>query len=170
MIRAILACDGQGGIARNSVMPWPRNKKDLQHFQSLTKDHIVVMGRKTWEAPDMPSPLPNRTNIVVTRDTNFQTNSASPMSDRVIERLTSLAKTSTVFVIGGADLFEQLIDVIDVLHLSRITGHYDCDTFLPLAKINQRFDILDRVVVDNMTQFETHIARRLHDLPIRTEL
>jgi dihydrofolate reductase len=75
-----------------------------------------------------------------------------------------------VFVIGGAVLFEQLIDVIDILHLSRITGHYDCDTFLPLAKINQRFDILDRVVVDNMTQFETHIARRLHDLPIRTEL
>jgi dihydrofolate reductase len=170
MIKAILACDGQGGISRNGVMPWPHNKADLKHFQSLTKNHIVVMGRKTWEAPDMPSPLPNRTNIVVTRNTDFQTNGADVICDNVIEQLTSLAKNSTVVVIGGAVLFEQLIDIIDVLHLSRITGHYECDTFLPMANISSQFDIIDRVVIDNMTQFETHIARRLHDLPIRAEL
>ena len=159
MIKAILACDASGGIAKDGIMPWPRNMADLRHFKQLTTDEIVVMGRKTWEAPDMPSPLPNRTNIVVTRNTEFQTNGADVICDNVIEQLTSLAKNSTICVIGGAVLFEQLIDIIDVLHLSRITGHYECDTFLPMAKISEQFDILDRVVIDNMTQFETHIGR-----------
>lgn len=169
MINAILACDGSGGIAKNGTMPWPRNAADLAHFKKLTTDAIVVMGRKTWEAADMPSPLPNRTNIVVTRDTEYQLNQASVMSDNVVSRLTSIAKSNSIYVIGGAALFEQLIGDIDVLHLTRIAGNFGCDTFLPLDKIAEQFELIDSVELNHTTKFETYITRRIHDLPIRAE-
>jgi dihydrofolate reductase len=169
-MKAILACDRQGGIAKNGVMPWPRNAEDLKHFKKLTTDAIVVMGRKTWEASDMPSPLPNRTNVVVTNNTNYQLNNAIVLNDNISSRLTSMAKSNTVFVIGGASLFTQLIDDIHVLHLTRLTSGYDCDTFLPMDKIAAQFELHDSVQVDAETRIETYLTRQPYDLPIRTKL
>lgn len=168
MIRAILACDGQGGIARNGVMPWPRNKTDLRHFQKLTSGCTVVMGKRTWEAEDMPTPLPNRNNVVVTSEIGYDAPGATVSND-IKADLTNLTKDNTVFVIGGANLFVQLIDEIDILYLTRITGHYDCDTFLPLATIDEKFECIDNVDIDKMTRYETYLARKLNDIPLRTK-
>jgi dihydrofolate reductase len=66
MINAIFAIDEEGGMGLDGSMPWPKNLKDLNWFKVHTIGHIVVMGRGTWDATDMPSPLPNRTNWVVT--------------------------------------------------------------------------------------------------------
>jgi len=170
MMNAILACDGQGGIAKNGVMPWPHNAEDLKHFKKLTTDAMVVMGRKTWEAADMPSPLPNRTNIVVTRNPDYQLNDAIVLSDNISSRLTSMAKSNTMFVIGGAALFEQLMPDINILYLTRIAGNYDCDTFLSMDKILSQFELIDSIEINRTTRFETYITRQIHDLPIRTEL
>ena len=170
MIRAILACDARGGIACHGIMPWPRNQLDLQHFKSLTQGHTVVMGRRTWEAPDMPTPLPNRTNIVVTKDTEYQAEGATVLHGDLTESLTILAKSNTVYVIGGAELVVSLLDNISILHLTRVSGNYDCDTFLPLDRIKDQFVCIDRVIVDSLTVFETYLARKLHDLPIQTKL
>ncbi len=159
MIQAILACDGQGGIARNGVMPWPRNELDLRHFRDLTRGAVVVMGRGTWEATDMPSPLPGRTNIVVTRDPEYAAPGATILTDNLEEHLTNLAHKHTLFIIGGADLFARLIDSIDVFHLTRIAGDYDCDTFLPLEQIAQRFEVVETVTLDKNTEVEKHVAR-----------
>lgn len=163
MIRAILACDNQGGIARNGVMPWPKNSQDLSHFQTLTKPHTVVMGRQTWEAPDMPSPLSGRTNIVVTRNSNYVAPGAIVVSNNIIDNIKSLAANDIVYIIGGSNLFHQLIDVISVLHLTRITGNWKCDTHLDLGLINSQFEQIDSITIDPNTTFETYIARRLHD-------
>lgn len=170
MLRAILACDALGGIARNGVMPWPHNRQDLQHFKQLTSGHTVVMGRRTWEAPDMPTPLPKRTNIVVTRDPSYSAEGATVIHTDTTDHLTNLAKSNTVYVIGGAELVVSLLDHISILHLTRISGNYDCDTFLPLDRIQAQFMCIDRVTVDSMTVFETYLARKLHDLPVQTEL
>ncbi len=170
MLRAILACDALGGIARNGVMPWPHNRQDLQHFKQLTSGNTVVMGRRTWEAPDMPTPLPKRTNIVVTRDPAYQAEGATVLSGDLTESLTNLAKSNTVYVIGGAELVISLLDNISILHLTRLSGNYDCDTFLPLDRIHDQFMCIDRVTVDPLTVFETYLARKLHDLSIQTKL
>mgnify|MGYP003656530971 CR=1 FL=1 len=66
MIKAILACDDNGGVSRNGVMPWPKNTRDLKWFQRITTGQLVIMGRNTWDDTQMPSPLPNRINAVVT--------------------------------------------------------------------------------------------------------
>lgn len=168
MIKAILACDGQGGIARNGIMPWPKNQADLRHFRQLTSGSTVVMGRGTWEAKDMPTPLPNRFNVVVTSDPNYKAEGAVVSND-IKTDLTKLAESNTVFVIGGAKLFEHLIDEISIFHLSRITGHYECDTFLPLDLIAEKFQLIDSVEVDKMTRFETYFARKLYDLSLQTK-
>jgi dihydrofolate reductase len=159
MIQAILACDGQGGIARDGVMPWPRNDLDLRHFRDLTRGAVVVMGRATWEAADMPSPLPGRTNIVVTRDPDYVAVGATIISDNLEEHLTNIAKEHTLFIIGGASLFARLIDSIDQLHLTRIAGDYNCDTFLPLEQIARRFEVIESITLDENTVVETHVAR-----------
>lgn len=159
MIQAILACDGQGGIARNGVMPWPRNREDLYRFREITSGATVVMGRATWEAADMPSPLPGRTNIVVTRDPGYTAADATIITDNLEQHLTKLSEDSKVFIIGGAGLFTRLIDSIDVLHLTRIAGDYNCDTFLPMDLIAERFEKADATRADALTTFETYVRR-----------
>lgn len=169
MIQSIMACDDHGGIARGGVMPWPKNKRDLQHFKNNTSGAVVVMGRSTWEAKDMPTPLPGRTNIVITRDPDYVAEGATIISSDIKERLTKLDESNIVIVIGGAQLFTQLIDLIDVFHLTRIAGEYDCDTFLPLDLIAQKFKRVRSDKVDDQTTFETYIARK-HDFHSSSEV
>lgn len=168
MIKAIMACDSQGGVGNNGNLPWPHNKKDLMHFKKLTAGHTVVMGSGTWNS-GMPKPLPNRRNMVATRNPNFEAPGAELLLGDISQGLTTLAQSSTVYIIGGAILLHELIDEIAILHLTRITGKYDCDTFLDLELIQSKFELIDRVEVDNMTTFETYFARKLHDLSIDTK-
>lgn len=106
---------------------------------------------------------------MVTRDRDYVADGALTISDNLDSRLTKLAESNTVFIIGGADLFVRLIDNISILHLTRITGNYDCDTFLPFDLIDDKFSRIDRITVDKMTIFETYFARKLHDLSFTTE-
>ena len=157
MIRAILACDSQGGIAKQGGMPWPHNKKDLQHFANLTRGNTVVMGRATWDAPDMPCPLKGRKNVVATRNSAVQAPGAVLIHHDIPNEIKALAESETVFIIGGANLFTQLIDIIDILYLSRITGSYDCDTFLPMDLISNKFEMIDQIKIDNQLCFELYL-------------
>lgn len=168
MIHGIFACDLHGGIAKNGVMPWPKNSNDLKHFKDLTTGHTVVMGRRTWEAQDMPSPLPNRHNVVVTRNANYQAPGADVVSD-IRNYLTTLVEDSKVFLIGGAQLLTDLIDEIQILHLTRINGSYECDTVIPLHLVEEKFQCVRSESIDTLTTFETHFAREIHDLSIRTK-
>jgi len=64
-MKAILACEKNGGIGHRGSMPWPKQDKDLARFKELTLNKTIIMGSGTWEATGMPKPLPNRTNVVV---------------------------------------------------------------------------------------------------------
>ena len=142
MIRAILACDDTGGVSRDGTLPWPNNPRDLRWFKDNTAGHVVIMGSTTWEDPHMPRPLPKRKNyLVTTRKDNF------PGADGYIsgELTSSVAKIAEdhpgliTWVIGGPNIIEQTLGVIDEFYLSRIPGDYDCDTHLPLDKIKEKF-------------------------------
>ena len=142
MIRAILACDDTGGVSRDGTLPWPNNPRDLRWFKDNTAGHVVIMGSTTWEDPHMPRPLPKRKNyLVTTRKDNF------PGADGYIsgELTSSVAKIAEdhpgliTWVIGGPNIIEQTLVVIDEFYLSRIPGDYDCDTHLPLDKIKEKF-------------------------------
>lgn len=154
MIKAILACDDAGGVSKNGTLPWPNNSTDMQWFKNNTAGHVVVMGSKTWDDPHMPRPLPNRKNVLVTsRPTDY--NGADMYISRNISdglKLLTLNYPGLItWVIGGPNIVEQTLDVIDEFYLSRISGTYDCDTFLPLDKIEDQFTLTFQEVHDEVT-------------------
>ncbi len=137
MIIAICAVDSQLGIARNGVLPWPFSKEDMKWFKSQTTNQVVVMGKKTWDAPDMPSPLPNRYNAVFTHEENNNL-FCEHLSGNVVDELTRLQKEhpeKNIFVIGGASIFEQSAAALDAAYITRIDGDYECDTVVNLSSV-----------------------------------
>ena len=143
MINAILACDRAGGIARNGLLPWPKNSVDLQWFRRHTRNGVVVMGRNTWQSDDMPAPLPGRINAVVS--TLHQKSGDEIIIfkniNSNIKLLSVLHPRKQVWVIGGAKLLMESYNIIDNFYLTIIDGDYNCDTHIPLDKILNDFKI-----------------------------
>jgi len=141
MIKAILAIDANGGIGLDNHLPWPNIPLDLQNFQKLTTNHHVIMGRKTWESlPEKYRPLPNRMNYVVTRSQRDDVVCIHPTE--VIDFVSNLDKTSTkdIWVIGGANLINHMIDEIKEFHLTRIQASYTADTYIDIDNMLKTFD------------------------------
>jgi len=167
MIKAILACDDYGGVSKKGTLPWPNNSRDLRWFKDNTAGHVVVMGSTTWEDPHMPRPLPNRQNILVT---TRMSNYINPRPDAYITgdlniHLKALAEQNPgliIWVIGGPNIIEQSLGVIDEFYISRIPGEYACDTFLPLKKIESLF-VLTTVIHETGVTFEIWEKRKKHE-------
>lgn len=140
MIRAILAHDAYWGIGKDGYLPWPKNDDDLAWFKETTLGGTVVMGRNTWES--LPKkPLPGRKNSVVSNTMKFQSDVEVIRSDIYKSRLAIMNYMDDVWIIGGAKLLEDSLDIIDELLLNDVGGVYDCDIFLPKQKITEQFHI-----------------------------
>jgi dihydrofolate reductase len=150
MIRAILACDQDWGIGKNGALPWPHNPADLKWFKENTLNCTIVMGRKTWESLPI-KPLPKRKNIVVSSSNIEGADISVPIEQLKKITIPMLEHTGDIWIIGGAQLIEQLLPYIDSIHLSRIEGVYDCDTFLPVESI------LDQFALDTVDNGELYI-------------
>ncbi len=143
MIKAILACDDYGGVSKNGTLPWPNNSTDLQWFKSNTAGHVVVMGSTTWDDPHMPRPLPKRTNVLVTsREADYPGANHYINGDLTthLKELEARVPGIITWVIGGPNIIEQSLGIIEEFYISRIPGAYACDTFLPLKKIESLFE------------------------------
>jgi dihydrofolate reductase len=147
MIKAIMAVDDKWGIGKNGSLPWPKNSEDLKYFSKQTTGHIVVMGRKTWEDPCFPRPLPNRENIVITSKQMDEVETISGSIMRDLQKL-DFNSEKDVWLIGGRQVIESYIDLVDEFHLTSIPGDYECDTFLDE-------EILDGFVLDKVTKSVT---------------
>ena len=143
MIKAILACDDYGGVSKNGTLPWAHNSTDLRWFKENTAGHVIVMGSTTWEDPGMPRPLPKRTNVLATTRPAEYLGADKYISgdlNKSVMRLSEEYPDLITWVIGGPNIIEQTLGVIDEFYLSRIPGAYACDTFLPLKKIESLFE------------------------------
>ena len=141
-IKAILACDQDWGIGKSGTLPWPHNPADLKWFKENTTGDVVAMGKATWDS--LPrKPLPNRNNIVVTSSTQDKDKGGYHYIkfDNAQVELSNMSKLQDVWIIGGAQLITGLIHIIDEFHLSRISGSYDCDTFLPSSLIQELYTL-----------------------------
>jgi dihydrofolate reductase len=144
MIKAILACDDTGGVSKDGTLPWPNNSTDLKWFKDNTLGHVVIMGSTTWNDPHMPRPLPDRWNIVATSRVAEHTGANEYIFGDLNEKVKQVAERNPgliTWVIGGPKIIEQTLGVIDEFYLSRIPGNYDCDTHLPLKKIDSLFEL-----------------------------
>ncbi|MCL4354459.1 dihydrofolate reductase [Patescibacteria group bacterium] len=133
-ISIIAAIDEKRGIGKNGQLPW-HLPEDLKRFKEITSGHTVIMGRKTFES--IGRVLPNRTNIIITRDKDFNPHKfyssekcevlmASSL-DEALER----AQGDEVFIIGGGQVYAQAILKADKLYLTQVEGDFNCDTFFP---------------------------------------
>jgi len=126
MLSLIAAIDEKRGIGRSGKLPW-HISEDLKRFKEITKSKSVIMGRNTFES--IGKSLPDRKNIVVTQDPNFQAEGVTIVNS--IEDAIDKAGHGDVFVIGGAQIFNQTIDLADKLYLTKVVGDFNCDTFFP---------------------------------------
>jgi dihydrofolate reductase len=125
---AVIAAKARNGVVGQSGhLPW-RLPEDLQHFRALTKGHTVVMGRKTWES--LPRALPQRQNIVVTRDPAYIAIGAQTVPN-LESALTAATEPAPVFCIGGGELYRQALPISSVIFLTEIDADFDGDTFFP---------------------------------------
>jgi dihydrofolate reductase len=107
---------------------------DLKRFRSLTSGHPIIMGRKTFESilQILGKPLPNRTNIVVTRDATYQHDAAKIVHslDEAIE-VAKLEKPTEIHIGGGAELYKQVLPLVDKLQITWVDDKPEADTFFP---------------------------------------
>lgn len=113
-------------IGNGGCMPW-HLPADLHHFKQITSGNTIVMGRKTWES--IGRPLPNRMNIVVTRQQEYIAEGATVIHS--VEALGSIETNGTIFLIGGGELYSLGLKHASVLHVTRIHTTLDGDTFFP---------------------------------------
>ena len=129
----IAAVAENGVIGRGGTMPW-RMKSDMRHFVALTKGKPVVMGRKTYDSTHI-KPLPNRTNIVVTRDRNFTASGVLVTSslEAALEaaRGDALRRGTDIMVIGGTDIFAQAMPLAGRLEITRVHAAPEGDALFP---------------------------------------
>ncbi|QOY38014.1 type 3 dihydrofolate reductase [Anaerobacillus isosaccharinicus] len=126
MISLIVATGENRVIGLNNKMPW-HLPADLAYFKNTTSGHAVVMGRKTFES--IGRPLPNRTNIILTRDENFQAEGCQVIHS--VEEALQLGKVQDLFIIGGAEIYHQFLAQADRVYLTYIEENFEGDTFFP---------------------------------------
>ena len=127
----IVAVDKNWGIGKNNKL-LVSIPSDMKFFRSETNGKVVVMGRKTLESFPNGMPLKNRTNIVLTRDQNYQVIDTIVVHD-IPELLEELKKypDDQIYVIGGGKVYEELLPYCNVAHVTKIDFAFEADTYFP---------------------------------------
>ncbi|RXJ01807.1 dihydrofolate reductase [Anaerobacillus alkaliphilus] len=126
MISLIVAAGENNVIGSDNVMPW-HLPADLAYFKKTTTGHAVVMGRKTFES--IGKPLPNRKNIILTRDQQFEVEGCDVIHS--VEEVFDFEKGQELFIIGGAEVYRQLLPHANKVYLTRIHKSFEGDAFFP---------------------------------------
>ena len=125
MIIFVWAEDEKGAIGKDGGLPW-KLPNDMKFFKETTTGHTVLMGRKTFESMGN-RPLPNRQNLIMTRQLDYQADGVT-----VVHHLDDVVGNSEdIYVIGGSEIYKQFMPVVDVLWQTKIAGDFDGDTFFP---------------------------------------
>jgi len=133
-IYIVVAIGENFAIGKNNQLLW-HMPADLKFFKQTTSGHTVVMGRKTFAS--VGKPLPNRRNIVITRDTDLKIEGAEVVNslDKALE--VTKIEEKPVFIIGGAEIYRQALPKTDTLYLTTIHHNFDADTFFPEINRNE---------------------------------
>jgi dihydrofolate reductase len=126
-VRLIWAQAAGGVVGYDNTLPW-RIPEDLARFRALTTGGTVVMGRRTWESlPPRFRPLPDRRNVVVTRDPSYD----APGAEVITSLDDALAVSDDIWIAGGAEIYAATLPLADGLHVTDVDLQVDGDTFAP---------------------------------------
>ena len=130
-IALIYARAANGVIGKDGTMPW-HLPEDLAHFKQLTLGCPVIMGRKTWDSlPARFRPLPGRSNTVITRQPDWHENGVQRSSSLREALQLHEHHNSTLWVIGGAQIYAQALPLADCVEVTEIGQDFDGDAYAP---------------------------------------
>ena len=132
-ISLIAAMANNRVIGIENRLPW-RLPDDLQHFKKLTLGKTIVMGRKTWES--LPGLLPDRRHIVISRDPDYTAEGAEVVHS-VEQAIDAVPEEHEVLIVGGANLYEQLLPLANNMYLTLVDTEIRGDAFFPQWDANQ---------------------------------
>lgn len=138
MLEIVVGYDEKRLIGKGSELPW-HIPEDLKHFKNLTSNQRVIMGRKTYES--IGRLLPNRENIILSRRKEYRVEGATVILN-IKELLQILDDSKKNFVIGGANIYRELLPYVDVLHISHIKGIHEGDIFFPEVDF-EKFEVVE---------------------------
>lgn len=126
-ITIIAAIANNNALGKNNQLIWHLSA-DLKRFKKLTTGHHIIMGRKTFES--IGKPLPNRTTIIITRNKKYQQNGCLVANS--LENALKLVKNDdNPFIIGGAQIYKQAIQIADKLDITYVHHTFEADVFFP---------------------------------------
>jgi len=132
ILNLIVATDLNNGIGKDGGMPWDA-PADLAYFRRLTINGNLIMGRKTHESivKTVGGTLPGRRHIVVTRSPSGNSNDNYMEIESPFAALNHVSEGSEAWVVGGGEIYQQLLPICDYVYMTKIHEEYDCDTFFP---------------------------------------
>lgn len=129
----VVATDENGAIGKDNRLLW-HLPADLKRFKALTTGHSIIMGRKTYES--IGKPLPNRRNMVITRQSGLKIEGAEVVHS-LTEALVLCKNEAEVFIIGGAEIFQQALPLTRQIYLTIVHHSFPADTFFPEINSNE---------------------------------
>tara|TARA_B110000971_G_scaffold16174_1_gene14943 strand:+ start:1085 stop:1585 length:501 start_codon:yes stop_codon:yes gene_type:complete len=161
-VALIVAAAENHVIGKDNDLIW-NLPKDMKFFKETTKGHFVIMGRKNFESiPQKYRPLPNRTNVVVTRQKDYLAEGCLVVNS-LAEALQEAEKAKDLepFIIGGGEIYRLALEqqLIDRVYLTRIHKNYQGDTFFP--KLNKEWKLL---------KSDKHLADEKHECDYSFEI
>lgn len=138
MITLVVAKNENNVIGEDNQLVW-HLPNDLKHFKQITSGHPIIMGRKTFDS--VGRPLPNRTNIVITRNKKWTAEGVEVAYslEEAIEKAYQIDQD--IFIIGGGVIFELSMDLADAIELTQIYNHQKGDAFFPEIKVEEWVEV-----------------------------
>lgn len=129
----IVAAGQNNEIGKNNDLIW-HLRDDLKRFKTLTSGHHIIMGRKTFES--FPKPLPNRTHIVISRQTNYNAPEGVIVVNSLDAAIAHAKNDTQPFIIGGGEIYKLAMPYATKIELTRVHSTFDADTFFPEIDLN----------------------------------
>ncbi|MCQ2492355.1 MAG: dihydrofolate reductase [Lachnospiraceae bacterium] len=130
-MKMIVCADKNWGIGKKNQL-LVSIPSDMKFFRTTTTGHVVVMGRKTLESFPNGMPLPKRTNIVLTKNKDYNGHGAIVVGSKeeLLEELSNY-ESDDIYIIGGESIYRMMLPYCDTAYVTRLDYAYDADTYFP---------------------------------------
>jgi dihydrofolate reductase len=132
IVTIVVAIGENNAIGKNNQLLWYL-PADLKHFKNITTGHTVIMGRKTYDS--VGKPLPNRRNIIITRQ-DIAIDGCEVVKS-IEDALALVAHEEEVFIVGGAEIYRQSMHLTNRIYLTIVHQKFDADSFFPEINYNE---------------------------------
>jgi dihydrofolate reductase len=158
ILSLIVAAAENGVIGKDGKMPW-RLPAESDYFRATTRSHPVIIGRKNFEA--MKRPMPNRPNIVITRQTDYKNTDDAIVVHSLDEALglPVVKQADEVFVLGGAQIYDEAMPRIDKLYLTIVHAKMNGDTFFRYDPVDWQLEWSEYHPVDAENKYAFTLQR-----------